>query len=530
MKIQEISKEELLSQLSVLQQRIAELEASQSTGFPLPLLQHSDLYSSASVFNEKDGSFSPIFNALPIAMTLIHFREGRFTAVNNSFLRLTGFSREELIGQTTLETQVWIKKENRLRLRDHLMKRHSIHNVETAFYNKIGLPITVLLSAELLELHQEQYILASIVDISGQKHLQESLKQHRNALRRRNVEIEQLTQVQQQLLEATPGLVFFFSSNGTYLSCHSANPDLLYLPRKDMVGKKVEDILPAKAAESIMSGIQAAIATDIPQEIHYQLEIHRITYFFQAKACKVNDHQALLMVQDVTELTRLRQDMLRMDQLKLVGELAATIGHEVRNPLTTVRGFLQMLGNKEDCQPFADYFHLMIDELDRANTIVSEFLSLARKRESNMQMENLNHIIEILAPLIQSDAVMGNKFLVLELAEIPDLLLDAKEIRQLILNLARNGLEAMERHGVLTIGTKQEDNKVTLYIKDEGAGIPPELVEKVGTPFFTTKENGTGLGLPVCYNIADRHRASINVDTSPKGTTFHIVFRLQEEA
>ncbi len=93
-------------------------------------------------------------------------------------------------------------------------------------------------------------------------------------------------------------------------------------------------------------------------------------------------------------------------------------------------------------------------------------------------------------------------------------------MRQLILNFVRNGLEAMSPGGRLTIGTFVEDGQVVLFIQDQGAGIPPEVVQKLGTPFLTTKENGTGLGLPICYSIAHRHNAKIDVKTGDSGTYF----------
>jgi len=104
------------------------------------------------------------------------------------------------------------------------------------------------------------------------------------------------------------------------------------------------------------------------------------------------------------------------------------------------------------------------------------------------------------------------------------LLLDEKEIRQLLLNLVRNGLEAMSEGGSLTIRTRQKGRDIRLSIEDEGEGISPKVLEKMGTPFFSTKEQGTGLGLAVCYGIAKRHNASIHVETGSKGTTFHIQF------
>ncbi len=121
--------------------------------------------------------------------------------------------------------------------------------------------------------------------------------------------------------------------------------------------------------------------------------------------------------------------------------------------------------------------------------------------------------------------MVSDKEIILELQNTDVLLLDEKEIRQLILNLARNGLEAMSGSGKITIKTFMDGEEVVLVVRDEGNGIKPDDLEKMGTPFFTTKENGTGLGLATCYSIIDRHKAEIQIDTSPSGTTFFVRFK-----
>lgn len=222
------------------------------------------------------------------------------------------------------------------------------------------------------------------------------------------------------------------------------------------------------------------------------------------------------------------QGFSRLERLNLIGEMAAGIGHEIRNPMTTVRGFLQFLGNKPKYADDKEYFDNMIDELDRANSIITEYLSLAKGRAIEREKIDLNLIIRKLFPLIQSDAVLRNIDIDTNLEKIPELLLDDKEIRQLILNIARNGLEAMPVGGKLTIRTFSENSEVVMSIQDEGKGIEQQVLDKIGNPFFTTKDYGTGLGLAVCSSIAQRHNASIHVETSPMGTTFSVRFRLEE--
>lgn len=231
---------------------------------------------------------------------------------------------------------------------------------------------------------------------------------------------------------------------------------------------------------------------------------------------------------DITEQKLLEKEMARLDRLDLIGEMAASIGHEVRNPMTTVRGYLQMLGSKPCFAEYADKFALMIEELDRSDQIITEFLSLAKNKSVHKKSQNLNKIIEAINPLIYADAVKNDTLVKISFSDIPDLPLDEKEIRQLLLNLVRNALESMPSGGTINIRTSKDNNEVILAIQDTGSGIPKEIVEKIGTPFFTTKEQGTGLGLAICFSIATRHNAKISLESTPSGTTFLIRFSVPE--
>ncbi|WP_328285276.1 PAS domain S-box protein [Paenibacillus alkaliterrae] len=232
----------------------------------------------------------------------------------------------------------------------------------------------------------------------------------------------------------------------------------------------------------------------------------------------------LIVVTDITERIQLEKEMVRLDRLNLIGEMAAGIAHEIRNPLTTVRGFLQISKTNHDYLTL-EHIDLMLIELDRANSIITEFLNLAKNKVNDKTNQHLNVILNALFPLIQAEALLSDKHVLLELGECPELYLDEKEIRQLVLNLVLNGLEAMSSRGMLTIKTYSEEQSVVLEIRDQGMGIKPEILEKIGTPFFTTKDKGSGLGLAICYSVAERHHAIIDVKSSDQGTAFSIRFK-----
>lgn len=300
--------------------------------------------------------------------------------------------------------------------------------------------------------------------------------------------------------------------------------------REELLERTLADIVPLEYrgdtrekiellyAQKHSTGESAYLTSD-NQTIPVEINSHLI--FLDDRPCVVS------IAHDISERKRVEKEIARLDRLNLIGAMAAGIGHEIRNPLTTVRGFLQMLSCKEDFTNHRSHFDLMIQELDRANSIITEFLSLAKNKSVDLKEGNLNTVISMLTPLLEAGAILYNKTVKTELAEIPDVPLDEKEIRQLIINLVRNGLDAMPPGSTLTIRTTCDDEQITMAVQDQGKGIPADIVDKIGTPFFTTKEYGVGLGLAVCYSIAARHNAVITFNSETGGTTFMVHFPLR---
>ncbi|WP_094604566.1 Adaptive-response sensory-kinase SasA [Sporomusa silvacetica DSM 10669] len=230
------------------------------------------------------------------------------------------------------------------------------------------------------------------------------------------------------------------------------------------------------------------------------------------------------IVRDITKRILLEEDVSRLDRLNIVGQMAANFAHEVRNPLTTVRGYLQLLGKKSEFSNYKEQFGLLLEELDRTNHIITEYLSLSKNKIVEMKKCNLNHILLALHPLVQATAVSTQVTVDLNLGAIPELYIDDKEIKQLILNLTRNAIEAMTSGGKLEIKTLVSGNSTILIVTDQGKGIPSHVMDNLGKPFLTTKENGTGLGMAICYRICLRHNAKLDINTGPAGTTINVIF------
>jgi PAS domain S-box-containing protein len=225
---------------------------------------------------------------------------------------------------------------------------------------------------------------------------------------------------------------------------------------------------------------------------------------------------------DTTEQRAMEREMQRLDRFNLIGQMASGLGHEIRNPLTTVRGFLQLFTSRYPDEE--KHFALMISEIDRANRIITEFLSLSRTRPSNLSSACLNSIIKTMHPMINAHAIQVDRVVSLELGDIPPLLLDESEIRQVLLNLVSNAIDASPPGETVVIRTFSRDLHVVLEVEDAGSGVSPSIAHQLGTPFLTTKSEGTGLGLAITYTIVRRHGGKVDFRSSDKGTVFAVSF------
>ncbi|MDD2373423.1 MAG: PAS domain S-box protein [Syntrophomonadaceae bacterium] len=236
-------------------------------------------------------------------------------------------------------------------------------------------------------------------------------------------------------------------------------------------------------------------------------------------------NSVLVLAEDISEQRRMEKEMTRLSQLYTVGGMAAGNGYEIRNPLASVRGFLQLLQKSGDFAQYNRYFENMLEELDRTNLIISEFLLQAQNRIIDLQQNDLNQIIKSLYPFLKADAVMGDKTIVLELGKIPEIFLNKREIRQLIINLVHNRLEASPPGGNVKISTWWQEDEVILEVIDQGETIDPEASENCGTQFLVGKED-TEMELVICLGVAARHQARIEIINSDGKNHFQIRFKV----
>jgi PAS domain S-box-containing protein len=230
------------------------------------------------------------------------------------------------------------------------------------------------------------------------------------------------------------------------------------------------------------------------------------------------------IIKDISEFMEREKKLQHSEQLSVLGELAAGIAHEIRNPLTSLKGFLQLSSSSE--QNRGIYNDIMLSEINRINLIVGELLLLSKPKEMIYTSSHLLTLIRTVVTIVNTQAILYNIEINIESdPEVKDLKISCEEnkLKQVFINLLKNGIEAMQKEGKMYIKVSKIKDRVHLTFIDEGQGISEEELEQLGKRFYSTKENGTGLGLMISFNIIENHKGKMNISSEVgKGTAIEI--------
>lgn len=264
-------------------------------------------------------------------------------------------------------------------------------------------------------------------------------------------------------------------------------------------------------------------------DVHYKLyfdEQNQFTGGIGTVADITKQKQAKL------ELERSNQQLqMQAQKLAVAGQIAAGIAHEVRNPLTSVNGFLQLM--KTQYPERTDYFDIIFSEIKRIDFVLSELLVLAKPQSVHFQEVQLHDLLEQVITLLNTNAVLSNIDLKqpFKKKDAGAILADANQMKQLFINLIKNAIEAMPEGGSIYISTEKVMNEWKITIQDEGKGMSEEDIQKIYDPFFSTKKEGTGLGLTICATILKDHHGRMDVKSElRKGTAFHIYLPVYQKS
>lgn len=241
-------------------------------------------------------------------------------------------------------------------------------------------------------------------------------------------------------------------------------------------------------------------------------------------------YQHISIQNDITEQKRTEELLQKTEKLSLVGELAAGIAHEIRNPLTTIKGFVQLLSQSAENKDLP-YSSIILGEIDRINHIVSEFMVFAKPHATDFNECNVSEILSSVINLLNAESALKNIMITHRFSTDNIFIFGEKhQLKQVFLNILKNAIEAMPNSGHIHVSVTAKGQHIQVSVQDDGVGMSREQIQKLGEPFYTTKETGNGLGLMVSYKIIQNHNGTIHVRSDVEnGTNFTIIFPLLTE-
>ncbi|WP_134699862.1 ATP-binding protein [Ammoniphilus sp. YIM 78166] len=332
--------------------------------------------------------------------------------------------------------------------------------------------------------------------------------------------IELLHQAEQDLadtLREQQGFIFkYIKQNGQYVHtlCDGQLLAKVGLTPTLVIGKTIEEIfLGLDDDRRVYLNHFYARAWEGQQVTFEMTSLNGVTLYASLRPL-TKDGKVVAVIGSCTDITEkiASQDLLvKSEKLSIVGQLAAGIAHEIRNPLTSIKGFLQFIKPQEEHQHFHE---IMLSEIDRVEEIITEFLFLAKPQKRTVQTQDINLILQNVVKLFEPQALYSGVQISVEFPSTPKFLeCEANHLKQVFINILKNSIESMSKGGTIRIKMTEESNMLYIRFTDEGCGIPLERISRLGEPFYTTKQKGSGLGLMVSYKIIEQHKGQIIIDS-----------------
>lgn len=444
--------------------------------------------------NESKENLQRFLDVLPFFLC-VKDKEGKWKDANVIALKMSGLvdkiykgkTDKELFGEyITCEEQdkeIFLTKES--------LKTEEKINEKTIEFTKV--PV-------FKKNPEEDYLLVIGIDITDEVRYREESKE-------KQIRIE-------SFIENNPHIVASFTMLGEMDYINENGLEILGCEKKDVLGKHFSHLIYEPRLEEAKAMFEKAKQGQKPVYNSkcvtkngniIDVKIKNIPIVINGRIDGV-----YVIAEDITEKLKAEEMYRKMDKLSVVGEMAASIAHEVRNPLTSLRGFVQILQLDNQEENKNHYFKVMLEELDTINFIVSEFMILARPEPKKFEKADIQKMIEDMNRFYKQEAKMKNVEIDFKY-QIGNYQIDCQpnQLKQVILNIYKNATEAMPNGGSITVELTQDEEKVYMTFQDEGIGINENRLKKIGEPFYTTKEKGTGLGMTVSFKIIENHSGKI---------------------
>ena len=453
---------------------------------------------------ESEERFSLAFRASPAMVTITTLKDGRYIEVNDSFTQLTGYSREEALQLTTLDTGTWPHAEDRARMVRTLESQGRVRNLEVVSQTKSGRSLTGLLSAELIDIGGEKCIIAVTMDITQQKQFQELL---------------------QSISHSSPLGIYIVQEDRLQYT----NPQFQKITgydQSELQGRELLSLVPVEDSDVVKSSMVSTLQGGNPYPCEYRIlnKTGQIKWALQtASPIHYDGREAILgNLMDITERKYLERKVIEYEELsKMKTDLLATVSHELRTPLATIKGYSTLmldyfarLGGDE----IRDYLKAVDYSTDRLSKLVDNLLDTSRMEAGLLKLDKAPvNIPNLIRNVVEEAGVRANhhKIVLFFESRLPRVNIDARRIRQVLDNLIDNAVKYSPPGTEITISAEKRPRELLVSVTDRGPGIPLEELTNIFDRMYRIEQrlytgaDGIGLGLYICQRLVEAHGGRI---------------------
>ncbi|MBT2727210.1 PAS domain S-box protein [Bacillus sp. ISL-75] len=442
--------------------------------------------------------------------------ENRFIRVNHVYTKIFGYTEDDVIGKRVEE---FSNPDIVHDIIESVKSGEAYPDMVTQRYHKDGsiLDIAVSYSPFRNSCGEIIAVIAIFRDITEHINIERELKKTR--------------ELYKLITENTSDMIKVYSRDKKIVYASPSHENGIGYTPDQLIGKTVYDLIMPEEIEHFERVYQRLIETKEPQLLQTKIQKgDKEVIYSETTISPIFNEQGKIdsyvtVGRDITDRVKNDDALRNLDRLSIIGQLAAGVAHEIRNPLTSLKGFSKLLKDTRNQEKQSNYLSIIMNELDRIDMIVNEFMSLAKPQAIQFDQENLNSILESTVNILHPQALLHNVQIISHYQKDNiDLLCNPNQLKQVFVNFLKNAIESMPFGGNVNIHVQRiEGKRVQISFSDEGMGIDGELMRYLGTPFYTTKDKGIGLGLTVSNKIIQEHNGTMKIDSQPgKGTTVKV--------
>lgn len=394
--------------------------------------------------------------------------------------------------------------------------------IEYQFYGLTKMPFSPGLKEKDFIYNIFSNVLALFVSGYLTGYLSSRLEKTTKHLERKLHDFRDLAVFNREVIESVPSGLVTTDTEGKILFFNKAGEAITGISRIDIMGEDLKSVFPF---------LLSLDEIDVRSEGYVSAGGKKKLIGMTLSRMKNSEGEQIGLIgifQDLTQIKSMQEEIRRKEKWAAIGELSANIAHEIRNPLASLRGSIEMIGSSKMTQDQKTaLMQIALSEMDRLNRIVTDFLTYSRPARTELKEVELNALIGKTCDLL-AKSMPENISISKHMPEKILLDADEKRLHQVFLNLALNAFDAMPGGGNLKIESHKNAKFAHVDFSDTGSGVPPENREKIFFPFFTTKDTGTGLGLSIAMRIVEDHGGTIKLASSPGGSTFSILLPLKD--